>query len=165
MNQIERIRDDLKRRFPNLTVSLDKPADEKGSWFLDVQRGDDFRPVVIEWRPDRGFGVSTPGEDDYGAGADEIYAKPREALERADALIRSGENSLAMVEVQLAVLRRQMGISQAQLGELAGVGQANISRIERRGDVLVSTLTKVINADGGRNWQSMCNSRSRTTET
>ncbi|WP_406693932.1 helix-turn-helix transcriptional regulator [Singulisphaera sp. Ch08] len=149
MNQIERIREALTKRFPGMPMNLDEPANEKWPWFLFVPRGDGLRPLAIEWRPDRGFGVSTPSDDEFGMGPDEVYAKPDEALERAAVLIQTGENSQPPLEVQLADLRRQLGISQAQLGELAGVGQANISRIERRGDVLVSTLTKVINAMGG----------------
>jgi hypothetical protein len=35
------------------------------------------------------------------------------------------------------------------LAERAGVGQANISRIENRGDVLVSTLSRIVASLGG----------------
>ncbi len=61
MNQIQRLRDDLLNRFPELAAETDEPADHRGSWFLDVRRKGEASPIVVEWRPDRGFGVSTRG--------------------------------------------------------------------------------------------------------
>ena len=74
MNPIERLQADLAGRFPNLMVQLDVPVSPRGSWFLDVRRPGDIPPVVVEWRPDRGFGVSTPGADDFGSGPDEVIS-------------------------------------------------------------------------------------------
>ena len=73
MNEAERLRDDLTKRFPDHTIELDEPAGDQGSWFLEVRREGGGRTVVVEWRPDRGFGVSTPGADDYCTGPDEVY--------------------------------------------------------------------------------------------
>jgi len=88
MNQIEQLRDDLARRFPDHSITIDAPADERGPWFLDVQR--EGYADVVEWRPDRGFGVSTPGTDDYGAGPDEIFTNVKSAFARVVRLILSG---------------------------------------------------------------------------
>ena len=38
MNQLERLRNDLVERFPDLPTDIDAPAYDKGSWFLDIQR-------------------------------------------------------------------------------------------------------------------------------
>ncbi len=43
--------------------------------------------------------------------------------------------------------RNELGISQAELAELSGVGQSDISRIEtRRSDAKLSTIVKLTNA-------------------
>lgn len=147
MNQIERLRGDLLKRFPDLEVEIDAPADERGSWFLDARRAAG-PPVVVEWRPDRGFGVSTPGGDDYGVGPDEVYPNARGAFDRVVRLILSGGKTEPPKVVRLAELRQSRGLSQGELAERAGVRQANISRIEGRGDVLVSTLARIVEAMG-----------------
>ena len=150
MNQIERLRDDLVRRFPELSADIDAPTDERGSWFLDVRRaGEGLSPVVVEWRPDRGFGVSTPRDDDYGAGPDEVYTNVKAALDRVVSLVLSCLRSEPPKAVRLAELRRLRGISQPELARRAGVGQANVSRIESRSDLKISTLAGVVNAMGG----------------
>ncbi len=148
MNQVERLRDDLVKRFPDLTIAIDEPADVQGSWFLDVRRDDGARPVVVEWRPDRGFGVSTPAADDYGSGPDELYPNAKAAFDRIVRLVLSSGRTEPPRAVRLAELRQYLGISQEELAERAGVGQANISRIEGRGDLKISTLARVVEAMG-----------------
>lgn len=49
----------------------------------------------------------------------------------------------------MADLRKLRRLSQEGLATLVNVGQANISRIESRGDLLVSTLVSIVNAMGG----------------
>jgi transcriptional regulator with XRE-family HTH domain len=148
MNQIERLRDELTRRFPGLVVEFDAPADASGPWFLDVRRDAGASPVVIEWRPDRGFGVSTPGADDYGTGPDEVYTNAKATFDRVVRLILSSGRSEPPQAVRLAELRQLRGLSQGELAERAGVGQANVSRIEGRADLKVSTLAAVVDALG-----------------
>ncbi len=149
MNQLQRLRDDLAKRFPGLPAEIDEPADPGGSWFLDVKRGADIPPVVVEWRPDRGFGVSTPSEGDYGCGPDEVYPNERSAFDRVVRLVLSGGRTEPPSAVRLAELRQLLGMSQEELAKRAGVGQANISRIEGRGDLKVSTLARIVEALGG----------------
>ena len=64
MNPIEGLRDDLLKRFPGLATEIDPPADGAGLWHLDVRPGGGSPWIVVEWRPDLGFGVSTPGADE-----------------------------------------------------------------------------------------------------
>jgi hypothetical protein len=113
MNQVERLREELTRRFPGLTAEIDAPADDQGSWYLDVQRSGDAPPVVVEWRPDRGFGVSTPGGDDYGSGPDEVYPNMKAALDRVVRLVLSGGRTEPPRAVRLAELRQILGIFQS----------------------------------------------------
>ncbi len=148
MNQIERLRGDLIRRFPGQIIEIDAPAEEGGTWFLDVRRGE-APPVVVEWRPDRGFGVTTPDEDCYGSGPDEVFTNIRGVADRVAQLILSVGRTKPPEAVRLAELRQCRGLSQGELAALAGVGQANISRIEGREDIKVSTLARVVAAMGG----------------
>ncbi len=148
MNDIEKIRDDLIGRFPDLVVEIDEPDNKRGPWFLDVQRGNDALPLVVEWRPDRGFGVSTAEAGDYGSGPDEVYTDTKAAYDRVVRLILSGGRTEPPEAVRLAELRQIRGLSQTELAGRAGVGQANISRIEGRDDILVSTLARVVHAMG-----------------
>jgi DNA-binding XRE family transcriptional regulator len=148
MNQVERLRDDLAKRFPDLSIEIDAPADDQSSWFLDVRRGGDASPVVVEWRPDRGFGVSTPGGDDYGPGPDELCPNMKAAFNRVVRLVLSGGRTEPPRAVRLAELRQVLGISQEELAERAGVGQANISRIENREDLKISALARIVEAMG-----------------
>jgi DNA-binding Xre family transcriptional regulator len=138
----------LARRFPDLALELDEPADDRGSWYLDVRRGGDAPPVVVEWRPDRGFGVSTPSDDDYDSGPDEIYPNLRAVYDRVVRLVLSSGRTEPPRAVRLAELRQSLGISQEELAARAGVGQANISRIESRDDLKLSTLARIVEAMG-----------------
>ncbi len=147
MNAIERLRDELSRRFPDFSMTIAAPDNHQGPWFLDIQRGE-ASPVVVEWRSDRGFGVSTPKEDDFGIGPDEIHSNTKSAFDRVLRLILSGGSTEPPHAVRLAELRQIRGLSQSELAELAGVRQANISRIEGRGDILLSTLAKIVSALG-----------------
>ena len=148
MNQIQRLRDDLLNRFPELAAETDEPADHRGSWFLDVRRKGEASPIVVEWRPDRGFGVSTVGADDYGTGPDQIYPNAKAAFDRVVRLVLSGGRTEPPRAVRLAELRQSLGMSQEELAERAGVGQANISRIEGRDDLKISTLARIVEAMG-----------------
>lgn len=148
MNQIAKLRDHLRNRFPDILMEVDAPADDSGRWFLDIRSTGNAGSIVVEWRPDRGFGVSTPGGDDYGTGPDEVYTNIKDTFDRVVRLILSGCRTEPLPAVRLAELRQILGLSQGELAERTGVGQANISRIESRGDLKISTLAKIVAAMG-----------------
>jgi transcriptional regulator with XRE-family HTH domain len=50
--------------------------------------------------------------------------------------------------IDLAAIRRATGLTQTELVAKLGVGQAQISKIERQGDMLISTLTAYLAALG-----------------
>jgi transcriptional regulator with XRE-family HTH domain len=54
-----------------------------------------------------------------------------------------------VADLALAELRRNFGVTQEQLARLPDIRQAAISKIERRDDVLLSTLTTYVRALGG----------------
>ena len=148
MMAIEKIRGDLAERFPDLVIQLDPSETATGSWFLDVYREGDLDPVNVEWRPDRGFGVTTPGPSDYGTGVDEVYGSAEATFRRVVQLVESGGSTVPPEAVRLAELRQSRGLSQAEVAGRAGVKQANISRIEGREDLKISTLARVVAAMG-----------------
>ena len=50
--------------------------------------------------------------------------------------------------IDLAAIRRATGLTQTELAAELGVGQAQISKIERQGDMLISTLASYLTALG-----------------
>jgi transcriptional regulator with XRE-family HTH domain len=150
MNPIERLRDNLVKRFLGIAVELDAPADTAGQWQLDVRRGADSPWIVVEWSPSLGFGVSTPGADAYGTKPDELYPSARAAYGRVIQLIDSGGRTEPPTGVRLAELRQVRKLSQADVAARAGIKQAAIARMEGRDDILLSTLSRVVSAMNGR---------------
>lgn len=53
-------------------------------------------------------------------------------------------------ETTLAQVRRAVGLTQVQMAEALRLGQGDISRIEQRANVQLSTLARFIEATGGR---------------
>src|SRR5689334_16903291 len=56
---------------------------------------------------------------------------------------------VAALGPQLENLRLQRGVSQVQLAEAMGMVQSGLSHLERRADILVSTLTQYASSLGG----------------
>jgi transcriptional regulator with XRE-family HTH domain len=50
--------------------------------------------------------------------------------------------------IDLAAIRRTTGLTQTDLAAILGVGQAQISKVERQGDMLISTLVSYLAALG-----------------
>jgi DNA-binding XRE family transcriptional regulator len=71
-----------------------------------------------------------------------LPAKRRAKIEgRAEALIAE--------EMTLRDLRKAQDLTQERMAELLGVGQDNISRLEGRADMLLSTLRDYVTSMGG----------------
>lgn len=85
-NPIERIEQALRSRFPAAEIDLDPAATGTGSWFLDVRLAGHH---VVEWRPDRGFGVTSRPELSYGDGADEYFTDEAAAIARVAYLLET----------------------------------------------------------------------------
>jgi transcriptional regulator with XRE-family HTH domain len=52
-------------------------------------------------------------------------------------------------QATLAHVRRARGFAQSTVAELTGMNQSEVSKLERRSDMLISTLRKFIEATGG----------------
>jgi DNA-binding XRE family transcriptional regulator len=68
--------------------------------------------------------------------------------ERAQVAARTA--ALIEEELTLRDLRQARHLTQERMAELMGVEQENVSRLERRADLLLSTLSNYVAAMGGR---------------
>ena len=76
--------------------------------------------------------------------------KALQAKMSAEARARSeGEATRMIKEMALDELRGALDLTQEHLAELLHVNQAAISKVERRSDMYISTLRKIIEAMGG----------------
>ena len=62
---------------------------------------------------------------------------------------RAKDGPFAALGPQLENLRLQRDISQVQLAEAMGMGESALSHLERRADILLSTLTEYVDSLGG----------------
>lgn len=78
----------------------------------------------------------------------QLRQKARERDPNWDANV--AERQAAMRDaLALAELRQSRHITQVQLAETLGISQGNVSRLEARGDVYLSTLRSYVEALGG----------------
>jgi hypothetical protein len=78
----------------------------------------------------------------------EEFTKDFTPEERARVKARTAE--LVEEELTLRDLRHAQHLTQERMAELMGVEQENVSRLERRADLLLSTLSSYVAAMGGR---------------
>lgn len=94
--------------------------------------------------------------DDFATSTQRVKAARAELLknERAAAAHAAlGEEiaeRVALKKATLGELRRALGLTQAQLAEMLGLGQGDISRLERRRNLYLNTLARFVEATGGR---------------
>jgi DNA-binding XRE family transcriptional regulator len=145
MNDLQRLRERLAERFPSASLVIDPPGLDTGTWFLDAELQGHL--VVVQWRADRGFGVSSPTRGDLNAKPDELYECLDVAYDRVVELLLSRTRTIPGLTLpRLRVLR---GLSQTELAQRLQINQGAVSRLERRDDMLVGTLRNLIAAMGG----------------
>ncbi|MCY4617705.1 MAG: XRE family transcriptional regulator [Chloroflexi bacterium] len=64
--------------------------------------------------------------------------------------IEEGAQAIIAEEMTLQDLRRALELTQVSLAKQLGINQENVSRIENRDDLLLSTLNKYVCATGGK---------------
>jgi transcriptional regulator with XRE-family HTH domain len=69
--------------------------------------------------------------------------------EERRARVQARADRLIAEEMTLRDLRKARDLTQVRMAELLGVGQENISRLEGRADMLLSTLRSYVQALGG----------------
>jgi len=138
--------DSLRKRLTGADVRIDEPRPKVGLWHVDISRGD--HAVVLQWSPQKGFGVSSDSNPGFGDGPHEVYREPEKAVDRVVHLIETGERTRPPQEALLSSLRTLLGVSQEELAARLRMRQANVSRLERQSDMKISTLRKLVGAIG-----------------
>lgn len=146
-NDLEHLRKRLEQRFPTAHFEVKKPRTQTGSWWLDLTL--DGYELTIEWRPGKGFGLSTPAEGDFGLGPDEVYRDVASAFDRAKALLLSQTATIPPAHLTLPQLREDCKLSQVELAQRLQINQGAVSRLERRRDMRIQTLRRLVSAMGG----------------
>jgi transcriptional regulator with XRE-family HTH domain len=116
-------------------------------WSLDIDLAD--KRLAIEWSDATGFGVSNVTADNFGERPDEAFLTLAEVQRRVTQLLTTVEQTSPPFGVSLGRLRERRGVTQQELARRLGVRQASVSGLERRDDVQLSTLGRVVAALGG----------------
>lgn len=152
MSPVEQLSKELKSYFPDAEIETRKSDNPDGFQFLNVYVGD-FE-VDVEWKTGHGFGISS--FHDGSSSLEGLFDSPNEwytteqaALHRIASLVFD-QRCTRPRQSKMCDLRQERGISQEELSEQLKVKQATYSKLERRGDVKVSSLKRVIEAMGGK---------------
>jgi len=147
MNPIEELCGYLRRAYPEATVEITRPLHADGVWSLDVDLRDSH--LSLEWRSKTGFAVSSVSDENFAEGPDEVFHSFEAVKARVDRLLTNSERTSPPFGVLLSRLRQRCGVTQRELASRLGVRQATISGMERRDDVQLTTVLRVIEALGG----------------
>jgi hypothetical protein len=91
MNLLQQLESRIREEFPGVQARLDLAEVPEASSWLDLTLRD--LRATVEWRPGRGFGVSSSPETVYGEGPDEIYPDVSTALNRLVAVLEKGSRT------------------------------------------------------------------------
>ena len=152
MSPVDQLRQDLKTQFPDAEIETRKSDDPNGFQFLNFLL-DGFE-VGVEWKKEHGFSISSFSDDSSSIegmfdSPSEWYETEQAAFHRVASLVFD-RRSTKPRQAKISEIRHERGISQEELSEQLSVKQATYSKLERREDVKVSSLRRVIEAMGGK---------------
>lgn len=134
----------LETMHPGLSVVCEKGGLATGDWWMDV--GHASGSFAVHWEPGAGFGLHpASAEAVLGELPPERYADTAMLLRRVEQLLDDGTVGV----VGLRDLREVQGLSQAELAARLGIQQAAVSKVERRQDLHLDTLSAIVTALGG----------------
>jgi len=134
----------LKPLFPAAKIAVEKGGDQAGNWWIDFQVP---AKITVEWRPQGGFGISFGQNIGYGEGPAEVFSGPERAAGRvAQLLTAKGGRKLS----GLRALRELYQATQEQVAEKLQIQQEAVSKLEGRSDFKVETISRYVDALGGR---------------
>lgn len=153
MSPVDQLSRELQTQFPEAEIETRKSDDPNGFQFLNLLVGE--LEVGVEWKKEHGFGISS-FRDDSSSSEEGMFDSPSEwyqteqaAFHRVASLVFD-QRSTRPRPARIAEIRHERGISQEDLSEQLKVKQATYSKLERREDVKVSSLRRVIEAMGGK---------------
>lgn len=91
MEYIDLVVSTIEERVPGLIVKVDLSDNPQGPHWIDVTNG--ASGAAIEWRKDKGFGISSLPSEGFGDGPDEIYSSIDELVNRVEELMNKGERT------------------------------------------------------------------------
>jgi hypothetical protein len=91
MNLLQQLESRVREELPGVQARLDLAVAPEASSWLDLTLRD--LRATVEWRPGRGFGVSSSPETVYGEGSDELYPDVSTALNRLVAVLEKGSRT------------------------------------------------------------------------
>jgi ribosome-binding protein aMBF1 (putative translation factor) len=100
--------------------------------------------------------ISGHSDEDFATSTQRVKSARSQLLNdpRAATAHRAiGEQIASRLDTKKATLgevRRALGLTQAQLAEMLGLGQGDISRLEHRRNLYLNTLARFVEATGGR---------------
>jgi DNA-binding Xre family transcriptional regulator len=148
MNAVETLQQIVQAVFPRAKYRVDAPEQRGGAWFLDIVL--DAYGVVIEWREDRGFGVSAGRAGAYGEGADETYPDLGPTVRRVLWLLDHRAPTMPALADQLRKIRVKRNLTQEDLAARMNVKQSSVSKLESRGETAsIRKLQELVAAMGG----------------
>lgn len=148
---IELLHELLSSSFSTAEFDLRKSDTANGIRFLNIYYEE--LEVAVQWSHKLGFGLSC-----FKSDVDELdglYATPDEWFKSTEAVYHRIaslllENRMTRcITATMAEIRNQRGLSQTAISAELEITQATYSRLERREDVKLSSLRKVIEAMGG----------------
>ncbi len=148
MNSMEILAKQIQLEIPQAVLMVDRPESDSGIWHLDVHARD--RAVVVTWKPQKPFGVSTPSSVPYGEMSHESYGDRLSTVQRVVQLLKSGRKTTGTRTAALKNVRKARRVSQQELAHRLQVEQGSISKFENRQDFQLSTLRKVMKELGGK---------------
>ena len=91
MNLLQQLESRVREELQGVQARLDLAVAPEASSWLDLTLRD--LRATVEWRPGRGFGVSSSPETVYGEGSDELYPDVSTALNRLVAVLEKGSRT------------------------------------------------------------------------
>ena len=153
MNQIQIVQLKLQAALPGAILTLDRPKQGTGVWFLDVEFHD--RSISIQWRPKLGFGITTADSSRaYGEGPDEAHPDADTTIMRSIQLLRGEaiqDIAVAGESLTITQVRERLLISQKDIASRLSMSQAAISQLENNlARSQIDTLQKLVSAIGAK---------------
>lgn len=99
MNPITLLAQKVRERVPGSKISEDLAEHPTGSSFLDLEY--EGHTAVVEWRPGKGFGISSGPAEGLGIGPGEVYSSAEQVLVRVEDVLLRGQRTVPLKELSL----------------------------------------------------------------
>jgi DNA-binding XRE family transcriptional regulator len=153
MNIFEKLIDRLKLHFcgnAEVICRYRRPLEADGFWTFSMVFADEYL-VSVAWNRHRGFHLTTGYDIPYGVAYDEVFGNDEAVFARISILVEARESTDFAEPVDLAELRKLLGIKQGDLALRLEMTKGGLSQLENDGDLLsmkIGTIKKLLGAMG-----------------